>query len=76
MNEYELRVPMDIQGPFWVTWRIESGQRVQAGQVICELETDKASIELESPHDCVIETVVESGVELKPGDVYGRVHPI
>jgi pyruvate/2-oxoglutarate dehydrogenase complex dihydrolipoamide acyltransferase (E2) component len=76
MSDYELRVPTDIQGPFWVTWRIQSGQQVRAGQTICELETDRASVELQAPHECVIETVVGSGIELRPGDLYGRVRPV
>ncbi len=30
-------------------WRIEAGQRVEKGQVVAEVETDKAVVELEAP---------------------------
>jgi pyruvate dehydrogenase E2 component (dihydrolipoamide acetyltransferase) len=32
-----------------VSWRVKEGDTIQVGQVICEIETDKATIEYESP---------------------------
>ncbi len=32
-----------------VSWKVKPGDRIQVGQVICEIETDKATIEYESP---------------------------
>jgi pyruvate dehydrogenase E2 component (dihydrolipoamide acetyltransferase) len=32
-----------------VSWRVKEGDTIQVGQVICEIETDKATIEFESP---------------------------
>ena len=32
-----------------VSWLVKEGDRIEAGQTICEIETDKATIEYESP---------------------------
>lgn len=32
-----------------IEWRVKPGDRVAAGQILCEIETDKATIEYESP---------------------------
>lgn len=32
-----------------ISWKVAEGDRIQVGQVICEIETDKATIEYESP---------------------------
>jgi pyruvate dehydrogenase E2 component (dihydrolipoamide acetyltransferase) len=32
-----------------VSWKVTEGDRIQVGQIICEIETDKATIEYESP---------------------------
>ncbi len=40
-----------------VRWLVSEGQRVEAGQVILEVETDKALAELESPATGVLRDV-------------------
>jgi len=32
-----------------VSWRVAEGDQIEVGQIICEIETDKATIEYESP---------------------------
>jgi pyruvate dehydrogenase E2 component (dihydrolipoamide acetyltransferase) len=32
-----------------LSWRVKEGEQVRVGQVICEIETDKATIDFESP---------------------------
>ena len=32
-----------------VSWKVTEGDHIQVGQIICEIETDKATIEYESP---------------------------
>ncbi len=47
-----------------VQWLVEAGATVEAGEIIAEIETDKAMAELEAPADGVIEAiVVEAGTE-------------
>jgi pyruvate dehydrogenase E2 component (dihydrolipoamide acetyltransferase) len=52
-----------------VTWRKKKGDKVSAGEVIAEIETDKATMEWESPEDGVLsEIYVEEGGKVNVGD--------
>lgn len=59
-------------------WLVAVGDRVEKGGLIAELETDKATVELEAPIDGRIEAlVIRAGTEgLKPGTLLGRIVPI
>jgi len=47
-----------------VKWLIEEGQKVNSGDLIAEIETDKATMELEAPDDGTInQLVVSEGTE-------------
>ena len=41
-----------------VKWLIKEGQNVNSGDIIAEIETDKATMELESPDDGIIEKII------------------
>ena len=43
-----------------VKWLVKEGQTVNSGDIIAEIETDKATMELESPDDGIIEKIVIS----------------
>ena len=43
-----------------VKWLVKKGQTVNSGDIIAEIETDKATMELESPDDGIIEKIVIS----------------
>lgn len=47
-----------------VIWHITDGAEVTAGSVICELETAKATFEVEAPEDGVVLTLVERDTEV------------
>src|SRR5919106_672702 len=45
-------------------WHVKVGDAVKAGQVICEIETDKATMEVEAVDEgTVAQILVEEGVE-------------
>src|SRR3954469_11805535 len=45
-------------------WHVKVGDAVQAGQVICEIETDKATMEVEAVDEgTVAQILVEEGAE-------------
>ena len=45
-------------------WLVKEGDKVNSGDVIAEIETDKATMELESPDDGIIQKIiVEEGAE-------------
>ena len=43
-----------------VKWLVEEGQKVNSGDIIAEIETDKATMELEAPDDGVLKQVIIS----------------
>jgi pyruvate dehydrogenase E2 component (dihydrolipoamide acetyltransferase) len=56
-------------------WLVAVGDRIEKGGLIAELETDKATVELEAPVEGRIESLlVAAGTEgLKPGTLLGRI---
>src|SRR5262249_25593303 len=52
-----------------VTWKKKKGDQVSAGQVLAEIETDKATMEWESPEDGTLtEIFVQEGGKVNVGD--------
>ena len=58
----------DMESAILVQWKVEVGDRVTKGQVIAEIETSKAVIEIEVFQDGIIEKIlVEPGTECSVG---------
>ena len=52
-----------------VAWKKKKGDKVSAGEVLAEIETDKATMEWESPEDGILtEIYVEEGGKVNVGD--------
>jgi pyruvate dehydrogenase E2 component (dihydrolipoamide acetyltransferase) len=52
-----------------VAWKKKKGDEVSAGEVLAEIETDKATMEWESPEDGTLtEIYVEEGGKVNVGD--------
>ena len=52
-----------------VTWKKKKGDKVSAGEVLAEIETDKATMEWESPEDGTLtEIYIEEGGKVNVGD--------
>src|SRR6266852_6075551 len=52
-----------------VLWKKKKGDKVSAGDIIAEIETDKATMEWESPEDGTLtEIYVEEGGKVNVGD--------
>src|SRR5712671_4069332 len=58
-----------------VSWKKKKGDKVSAGEVIAEIETDKATMEWESPEDGTLTEIyvaeggkVEGGEKIAPAD--------
>src|ERR1044071_6960871 len=52
-----------------VSWKKKKGDKVSGGEVIAEIETDKATMEWESPEDGTLhEIYVEEGGKVNVGD--------
>ena len=67
----------DGEGATLATWLVAVGDRVEKGEVIAELETEKATVELEAPASGTIASfAVEEGVEeIMPGTLLGSLDP-
>src|ERR1039458_1471697 len=56
------------------TWRVQEGQRVKRGDVLADIETDKAVAELESTAEGVLlRHMVKAGVMAQTGDVLAYI---
>src|SRR6266571_3639779 len=52
-----------------VSWKKKKGDKVSTGEVLAEIETDKATMEWESPEDGTLaEIFVEEGGKVNVGD--------
>jgi pyruvate dehydrogenase E2 component (dihydrolipoamide acetyltransferase) len=56
-----------------VEWKKKSGDVVKKGDVIAEVESDKATFDLESESDGVLDIIVEQGVPAKIGAPIARI---
>src|SRR5437879_12917010 len=56
-----------------VEWKKKSGEAVKKGEVIAEVESDKATFDLESEADGVLDIIVQQGVPAKIGAPIARI---
>jgi pyruvate dehydrogenase E2 component (dihydrolipoamide acetyltransferase) len=62
----------DMESGKIVAWTKNVGDSVQRGEVIAEIETDKATVEMESlAAGTLVEITQEAGAEVPVGDVIG-----
>ena len=50
-------------------WKKQSGEQVRKGEVLAEIESDKASFEIEAEADGVFQIVVDQGSPVPVGDL-------
>lgn len=68
------RVDMDMAEGKIAHWYVKNGDSVAKGQVLFEIETDKAAMEVDSPADGVIQGIQgEIGVTIPVGQVVGWI---
>jgi len=56
-----------------VSWSIGAGELVTEGQVICQIETDKVSLDMESPAAGLLHPIVKPGRRVGVGKLIGYV---
>jgi acetyltransferase-like isoleucine patch superfamily enzyme len=56
-------------------WLVTDGERVKAGQPVCDVETTKTAIALEAGADGVVLRVVEAGEEARVGSAVALIGP-
>jgi len=55
------------------TWRKKNGEKVNTGDIIAEIETDKSNVELEAESAGVLVTMVDPGAEVPVGTVIATI---
>ena len=53
------------------TWLKEDGDYIEEGDILCEIESDKATVEMPAETSGILKRSVEDDTELKIGDVIG-----
>lgn len=56
-----------------VRWHKQDGEQVQADEPICELETDKANVDVPAPAAGIVRHVKEEGATVSVGEVIARI---
>ena len=72
----ELKIPVIGESVTEVTlssWLKKDGDYVAEGEAVCEIESDKASMELPAPSAGVLKIMAEAGSELKIGAKIGEI---
>lgn len=59
-----------------VRWLKRAGERVERDEVIVEIETEKATVELVAPETGVLEILKGEGTKVAIGETIGRVSPV
>src|SRR5205807_10249809 len=54
-------------------WRKQDGDQVKKGEVIAEIESDKASFEIEAEADGVLDIVVDEGKAVPVGELIAKI---
>jgi len=57
------------------TWLKEDGDYVEEGDILCEIESDKATVELPAEESGVLSRSVDEGTDLEIGAVIGSLTP-
>ncbi len=65
------KVDMDMITGKISQWHVRDGDTVKKGQLLFEIETDKAAMEIESPGDGIIRGLADTGVDIAVGTAVG-----
>lgn len=70
------KVDMDMESGAIVAWKVAEGDLVNEGDIIFEMETNKAMMEVEAPGTGVIRDLAPvTGEQVPVGTVVAWIHP-
>lgn len=70
------KVDMDMESGVIVAWKVAEGDRVQEGDILFEMETGKAMMEVEAPGTGIIRDLAQITGEPTPvGTSVAWIHP-
>ncbi|MDQ0323444.1 pyruvate dehydrogenase E2 component (dihydrolipoamide acetyltransferase) [Pararhizobium capsulatum DSM 1112] len=68
------KVSLELSSGRIARWLVAEGEPVRQGQVLFEIDNDKAAVEVESPADGVIRELIGSEIEVDVGDNVARIY--
>lgn len=74
----EVKVPVigeSITEVTLVAWHVEDGDFVEEGDILCDIESDKATVEFPAEESGTIKILVEEGTDLAIGAVIASLEP-
>ena len=70
------KVDMDMESGVIVAWKVAEGDRVQEGDILFDMETGKAMMEVEAPGTGIIRDLAQITGEPTPvGTAVAWIHP-
>jgi 3-oxoadipate enol-lactonase len=67
---------MTMSSGILVRWLCESGEKVEAGQPVCEVESEKLNTDVTADVEGVLSVMVAEGEEVEVGAVLGQIDPV
>jgi len=71
---YLVKVGMNMTEGIVEEWYIADGAKVEKGQLLYRLETEKVNLDVDAESSGTVKHVVAEGVTMKPGDVVGYIY--
>jgi len=71
---YLVKVGMNMTEGIVEEWYIADGAKVEKGQLLYRLETEKVNLDVDAESSGTVKHVVEESVTMKPGDVVGYIY--
>src|SRR4051812_35825660 len=57
-------------------WLKKEGDRIKVDEPLCELESDKATVDLPSPESGVLHQIKKAGETARVGEIIARIDPV
>lgn len=70
---YLVKVGMNMTEGIVEEWYIADGARVEKGQLLYRLETEKVNLDVDAESSGTVKHLVGEGVTMKPGDIVGYI---
>ena len=71
---YLVKVGMNMTEGIVEEWCVADGERVEKGELVYRLETEKVNLDVDAEASGVVKHIVPEGVPMKPGDVVGYIY--
>lgn len=71
---YLVKVGMNMTDGIVEEWCVADGGRVEKGEIVYRLETEKVNLDVDAEASGVVKHIVAEGVPMQPGDVVGYIY--